>query len=468
MSFEDDMIEDGFQDEQDYLDYLSEDADLRRERINRSVHDFDDYYKKPFRPTVDERTLLGLMVKCSDGGFAPVYKISKRQLNIPLKAGHFVAGPRFDYIDYDNAIIIPDQYEQVDYFKEGIARCYKGGRWVLINEACEELPLNEKDSVVSTLNCGGKRLYLVERRHRTGSFEHGLLDENGHVLLPTIFKLIQVKSDRLEVEYDRNTFSAPAIKYFTYDQLLSIVKRPSGYVDWDKDSWPEEIIPFVDGVRAIRRNEKWGFEKENGDMLVDCKFTAVQYFREYHDHRLIYSEEYNPRSRMLAIVENDRCSGCIDMSGEIVFHLRKYVRLNSSKQKYLSKTGNYLWAKYYNYDNRNDLINLIESGYEIAMVQVDGSMNIRGTNVPERYDWGLDSGDFIDVIKDGFWGIIDKNGKEIIPCRYDELLFDYSLDDYINNRLHILKKNGKYGKVNNKGEEVIPFIYNDIDSLPEE
>jgi len=88
--------------------------------------------------------------------------------------------------------------------------------------------------------------------------------------------------------------------------------------------------------------------------------------------------------------------------------------------------------------------------------------------IPAKYDWGYDSGDFIDVIKDGLWGIIDKNGNEIIPCKYEQLLFDYTLDDFANNRLLALKKNGKYGKVNNKGEEVVPFIYDDYDSLPQD
>jgi hypothetical protein len=367
----------------------------------------------------------------------------------------------------DNAIIIPNHYNAVECFKEGITRCRKGRRWVLINESCEELPLSEKESVERTFELDGKRFYCV-RREAFGLFSgaSGLIDEKGNVLLPTIFSSIYRDSGRIVVEYDTETFSVQYYKKtFSLEELLSIVRGPSGFLDWETDSWPEEIIPFVDGVRAIRRNEKWGFEKENGQLLVDCQYTAVQCFREYYDHDVFFGEKKTPRTRMLAIVEDDWCSGCIDMFGEIVFHIREYVRLRRTKPEYphFFKSDNKLWAEYYNSD-QNDLIY-----HDTAKVQVDGSLIIRrGVIIPAKYDWGCEGSDFIDVIKDGLWGIIDREGKEIIPCRYDELMFDYTLDDYTNNRLLVLSKNGKYGKVNNKGEEVVPFIYDDYDSLPQE
>ena len=472
MSFEDDMIEDGFQDEQDYLDYLCEEAIMRQERMSNSAHDLDDSYEEPNHSTIDERARWGLMEKSPEGTFTPYYRISKRFLKNPLKAGHFVRGPHFDYIDMDNAIIIPDQYDQVDYFREGIARCHKGRRWVLINASCEELPLSEKESIGETLEWEGKRFYRVHRQSLSGCFQggaQGLIDEKGNVLLPTIFNHILVNSGRLEVEYDRDIFSAPGKKTFSLEELLSIVNGPSGLLDWEKESWPEEIIPFVDGVRAIRRNNKWGFEKENGELLIDCQFTAVRRFQEYYDHYVDpWGKKNTLRSRVLAIVEKDWCSGCIDLAGKFVFHIRENVRLDSHKPKYpfFLKTDNKLWANYYN-PHCGDIIE-----DAVADVQVDGSMLIRdGLDtliIPAKYDWGYDSGDFIDVIKDGLWGIIDKNGNEIIPCKYEQLLFDYTLDDFANNRLLALKKNGKYGKVNNKGEEVVPFIYDDYDSLPQD
>ena len=470
MSFEDDMIEEGFRDEQDYLDYLCEEAESRRERINESLCDEDDNYKQPPHFDIDERSRLGLMLKCQDGGFAPIYQISARIGNRPLKAGHFVYGPRFNYIDMDNAIIIPAQYDQVDYFRDGIARCHKGQRWVLINELCEELPLNEDDSIDYTFSFEGKRFYMVKR---LGGGPSGLINEKGDMLLPTIFRNILVKFDnfkpyRFELQYDTDTFNVPSTKFFTLKELLKIVKGPSGYLDWEKDPWPEEIIPFVDGVRAIRRNGKWGFEKQNGEMLIDCQFTKVQHFRDYYDHELYYGDKRPLKSRMLSVVEKDGWnSGCIDLSGVFVFHIRENVRLHSLKPNYPSfrKIESKLMAEYFNSDIR-DIITK-----DSALVQTDGSFyirNDRGFHVPSKYDWGVPWGDFIYVVIDGLWGLIDKYGEEILPCKYNESLFDEPYNEMVRHKLYVLKKNDKYGKVNHKGEIVVPFIYDDLDSLPEE
>lgn len=56
------------------------------------------------------------------------------------------------------------------------------------------------------------------------------------------------------------------------------------------------------------------------------------------------------------------------------------------------------------------------------------------------------------VCKNGRYGFIDKEGKEIIPCRYEEA-------DFFTEGLTAVKKDGKYGFLDKKGQEVIPFIY---------
>ena len=57
-------------------------------------------------------------------------------------------------------------------------------------------------------------------------------------------------------------------------------------------------------------------------------------------------------------------------------------------------------------------------------------------------------------------GIIDKRGKEIIPCKYDDIddvAFEYS-------RPVIVVFNGKFGYVMN-GKEILPCRYDDVYSL---
>lgn len=60
------------------------------------------------------------------------------------------------------------------------------------------------------------------------------------------------------------------------------------------------------------------------------------------------------------------------------------------------------------------------------------------------------------VKKDGFFGVIDKNNKEIVPFIYEDAQTTY-IDDLIT-----VKKDGKYGCINLKNETVVDFISTDI------
>src|SRR4051812_26422164 len=50
------------------------------------------------------------------------------------------------------------------------------------------------------------------------------------------------------------------------------------------------------------------------------------------------------------------------------------------------------------------------------------------------------------------WGIVDVNGKEIIP-----LIYDYV--SYFSEGLAYVRLNAKYGYVDRTGKEVIPLVY---------
>lgn len=63
--------------------------------------------------------------------------------------------------------------------------------------------------------------------------------------------------------------------------------------------------------------------------------------------------------------------------------------------------------------------------------------------------------------KGGKWGLINKNGQEITPLKYDDInLFNKDV-------LAEVKLNNKYGVINKEGKEIIPIIYNEINLLGE-
>ena len=63
---------------------------------------------------------------------------------------------------------------------------------------------------------------------------------------------------------------------------------------------------------------------------------------------------------------------------------------------------------------------------------------------------------YIEVSKDGKWGVFDVFGNEKIPVMYDVLSFSYDHNDLIPAFL-----NGKWGYINIDNEIIIPFIYDE-------
>lgn len=56
------------------------------------------------------------------------------------------------------------------------------------------------------------------------------------------------------------------------------------------------------------------------------------------------------------------------------------------------------------------------------------------------------------VQRDGKWGFIDKSGKEVVPCVWDDIY-------YFINGLALVEKNGKYGFINKNNEAIVPIEY---------
>ncbi len=70
--------------------------------------------------------------------------------------------------------------------------------------------------------------------------------------------------------------------------------------------------------------------------------------------------------------------------------------------------------------------------------------------------------DVLRVEKDGKYGLINFEGKEVLPCDYDEIT---ALKGVTNNLL--VKKDGKAGLVNEKGQTIVNTEYKDIKTLKE-
>lgn len=63
------------------------------------------------------------------------------------------------------------------------------------------------------------------------------------------------------------------------------------------------------------------------------------------------------------------------------------------------------------------------------------------------------------LVRQKKWGFINKEGKIVIPCIYNEIV------DYFKNGLCIFKNKNKYGVLNSAGKEILPAKYSEITFL---
>ena len=108
------------------------------------------------------------------------------------------------------------------------------------------------------------------------------------------------------------------------------------------------------------------------------------------------------------------------------------VKLNNSKYNHVSSDN----GKYVCYVN-----------YRCSVIDATGKVII-----PEEYLSIIRNGDVFEVRKNKLCGLIDNNGRMILPCAYDYL-------HKISDQLYQAKKNQKIGVVDILGEEIIPCEY---------
>ena len=103
-----------------------------------------------------------------------------------------------------------------------------------------------------------------------------------------------------------------------------------------------------------------------------------------------------------------------------------------------------------------DLIPIVDKKGKFGYIDKNGN-----EVVPCKYDDAEYFSEGLAKVKmNGRWGFIDKNGKEVIPCKYDDA-WDFSEE------LAKVKMNDKWGFVNKNGNEVIPCKYDDAGGFSE-
>ena len=203
-----------------------------------------------------------------------------------------------------------------------------------------------------------------------------------------------------------------------------------------------KIEDFSDGMAVVQdENHKYGYVDNNFKIVTPCIYTnATDYI-----------------NGLAVVSENNDNSKFIDKEGQIDQVSTKLLKCFPTRYKSgFCVSGNLLVIKSPGNVESFQVDSNYVSFYGCAIIMDDNYkhriLTPSGWLKSEVYDNISSHGNYIVTEKMGKKGLIDNNGKEILPCIYEDITPP-------NQELIAVKKNGKWGILDTSGKQILPFVY---------
>lgn len=291
---------------------------------------------------------------------------------------------------------------------------------------------------------GERNQYLLFRER--GSELYGLMTATGQVLIqPQYNGMSSIADKMLMVAKDGNRFiigndnqvilplgrgNVDTTSNYTYTDYIIIDDENGKYGVIDKHG--TIILPptynyikeFNDGLAPAQMDGKWGFINTQGELVIPLNYDEVGQF-----------------AYGVAAVKSQDKWGVIDQSGAALtaFEFDEIKQFEGKIPNVLGVKKNEKWALF------------STSGQQLTPYAYDGLEDGFKASFHRQYDV------YVEVLKDGKWGLLDGDGREVIAPQYD------SIDTYAQGLIPV-SKDGKLGYVDLNNQVVIPFEY--YDALP--
>ena len=287
----------------------------------------------------------------------------------------------------------------------------------------------------------------------------GLINESGKEVVPCMYE---------EIEWN------PELKsYINNDGLAkALYKRKVGLINSKNTIIApfkyDQIDVFVNQIALVRMVKKYGYINLSGKEIIPCIYDEIEAYNDFlyakKDNKIklynltgnvITKNDYNTISytyyKGLLKVTNDSLIGYIDSTGKEVIPCF-YHQIIFSKINYPYFPEGVVHVKRFNKHG------IITSKGKVI--------------VPCEYDWDIKLPlftDFVDVSKNGWIGIVNKFGNEVIPCKYSEINWTQHDDDADSTlrtkTLFIARYDENWGMLDDKNQVIIPFKYEQLENF---
>lgn len=347
---------------------------------------------------------------------------------------------RWTIIDAETTPLTEKQYEMIAPFNGKFYPAKSHGYWGALNAAGQEIIACVHDSLLQESHGN----IVVKFKG-----EYGIVNLREHwVVTPRPYPL-RIVNEETFFEYDENTTYLKSFRgdliYFS-DNPLEYVggyireQLPSGaywVIDLagtvvDRSNQPVQadlIFPESEGLRAIRKDGKFGFIDKEGRLRIANRYEMVQPFSDglaairirnrwgYIDHREtlvvqpIY-DEVNSFANGVAIVYQDGYAGLVNNAGKMILPLRYDQITPNEHHRYLLTSG--------------ELQGLADESGKVI--------------VHPRYHSVSDTGNGYAIVeRDGKYGVVTLDGVSTIPLIYDDISYDHYRNQYIGVRWSALR-----------------------------
>ncbi|MEM6723423.1 MAG: WG repeat-containing protein [Bacteroidota bacterium] len=428
------------------------------------------YQYKPKYGLVDSSGRIVVPVLYDD-----VTKVSENR--IAVKAGN-----RWGFVDMNGEAITPFHFERVKPFSEGLAAVRKGRKWGFINLQGEQvLDFQFKD--VGSFQSGKAWVRTLSRS--------GYIDRSGALIIEDKFaKAFDFEGEVARVQEDgkyglisstgQYLLTPKYTRIYAFNTLgVAIVQlKGGGMAVIDKNGQRlttgklDKIYPFQDGLALFRSGSSFGFLNAMGKTAIPAQFQKAKSFsngRAAFQEKgrwgfinrsgqkvvpAIYSKCLDYEEGFAVVYKGYKRSGLLDLEGNEVIQPGVDRILEFTAGRGLVRTPQH---RYYFITDQNKLYKGYFQGAEgfvnhVAPIKKAGAWGLINSNgmelIPPKFDKVFEFENGFAVVRIiAFSGVADLQGNVIIPP-------DYELISYAGDGLFRVEKGNSIGYLNANGEWV--------------
>ncbi|MCG8576026.1 MAG: WG repeat-containing protein [Flavobacteriales bacterium] len=373
-------------------------------------------------------------------------------------------GDKWGYTDLEQNYFIPLEFEEVNWFYEGLAVVKredlygyidKMGKFTIDPAFDDALDFNEGHAVVEQ------------------SEKYGMINRNGEFTIPAVYEDLGNLEDGLAYfqneeelygyfdEKGIERLKAQFTDAYDFENGRAIVAKNDYYGLIDRFGTTfmafkyEDLRPYREDIYKAKLRGNWGLVNLQGDTLAPF----------YYDY---IGNMYNER----ALVERGGEFNYIDAKGNVLLNewipvydeFRELAKFRSGYAKIklddaynlIDTTGKKLYPR--NQSNLGDYGDLIavKKGMHWGYLTPKGAMVI-----PNSFSMAKSfRGDYGIAGEEPLWGVINKRGKYVVEPYFEELKF-------LNDSLIIAKSRSNYGLLTTAGDTLLNFSYISIEPINE-